>query len=164
MAKQALVIGDQAEIPPDVQQAFRRTGTTHILAISGMNFGIVASAAFVLFRWMLAFIHPILLTGWARKGAALLTLVPVSLYALLAGMSPSTQRALIMVTVFLLTFGLNFLWSIPSEDSWMMLLGIFGQSFVSTALLAASFVYYRDMSVWLQNAIEKLRPNVVPKV
>jgi len=100
----ALVIGDQAEIPPDVQQAFRRTGTTHILAISGMNFGIVASAAFVLFRWLLAFIHPILLTGWARKGAALLTLVPVSLYALLAGMSPSTQRALIMVTVFLLTF------------------------------------------------------------
>lgn len=100
----ALVIGDQAEIPRDVQQAFRRTGTTHILAISGMNFGIVASAAFVVFRWLLAFIHPILLTGWARKGAALLTLVPVGLYALLAGMSPSTQRALIMVAVFLLTF------------------------------------------------------------
>jgi competence protein ComEC len=58
----------------------------------------------VVFRWLLAFIHPILLTGWARKGAALLTLVPVGLYALLAGMSPSTQRALIMVAVFLLTF------------------------------------------------------------
>ena len=72
--------------------------------------------------------------------------------------------SLFVLTVFLLTFGLNFLWSIPSEDSWMMLLGIFGQSFVSTALLAASFVYYRDMSVWLQNAIEKLRPNVVTKV
>jgi competence protein ComEC len=100
----ALVIGDQAEIPPDVQQAFRRTGTTHILAISGLNFAIVASAAFVVFRWLLGFIHPILLTGWARKGAALLTLVPVGLYALLAGMSPSTQRALIMVAVFLLTF------------------------------------------------------------
>ena len=72
--------------------------------------------------------------------------------------------SLFVLMVFLLTFGLNFLWSIPSEDSWMMLLGIFGQSFVSTALLAASFVYYRDMSVWLQNAIEKLRPNVVTKV
>jgi hypothetical protein len=72
--------------------------------------------------------------------------------------------SLFVLTVFLLTFGLNFLWSIPSEDSWMMLLGIFGQSFVATALLAASFVYYRDMNVWLQNAIEKLRPNIVPKV
>jgi hypothetical protein len=72
--------------------------------------------------------------------------------------------SLFVLTVFLLAFGLNFLWSIPSEDSWMMLLGIFGQSFVTTALLAASFVYYRDMSIWLQNMIEKLRSNVVPKI
>ena len=100
----ALVIGDQAQIPPDVQQAFRRTGTTHILAISGLHFGIVASAAFVVFRWLLGFIHPMLLTGWSRKGAALLTLLPVGLYALLAGMSPSTQRALIMAAVFLVSF------------------------------------------------------------
>jgi hypothetical protein len=72
--------------------------------------------------------------------------------------------SLFVLTVFLLAFGLNFLWSIPSEDSWMMLLGIFGQSFVTTALLAASFVYYRDMSIWLQNMIEKLRSNVVSKI
>jgi hypothetical protein len=71
--------------------------------------------------------------------------------------------SLFVLTVFLLAFGLNFLWSIPSEDSWMMLLGIFGQSFVTTALLAGSFVYYRDMNIWLQNVIEKLRPNVVLK-
>jgi hypothetical protein len=66
--------------------------------------------------------------------------------------------------VFLLTFGLNFLWSIPPENSWMTLLAIFGHSFVATALLAASFVYYRDMNIWLQSVIEKLRPNIVPKV
>ena len=71
--------------------------------------------------------------------------------------------SLFVLTVFLLTFGLNFLWNIPSEDSWMMLLGIFGQSFVATALLAASFVYYRDMNIWLQNVIDKLRLKVVPK-
>ena len=72
--------------------------------------------------------------------------------------------SLFVLTVFLLTFGLNFLWSIPPEDSWMTLLGIFGHSFVTTALLAGSFVYYRDMNVWLQTVIEKLRPNIVPKV
>ena len=72
--------------------------------------------------------------------------------------------SLFVLMVFLLTFGLNFLWSIPSEDSWMMLLGIFGQSFVATALLAASFVYYRDMTLWLQTVMEKLRPNVVSKI
>jgi hypothetical protein len=72
--------------------------------------------------------------------------------------------SLFVLTVFLLTFGLNFLWSIPPEDSWMTLLGIFGHSFVTTALLAGSFVYYRDMNVWLQTVIEKLRPNIVPKM
>jgi hypothetical protein len=72
--------------------------------------------------------------------------------------------SMFVLTVFLLAFGLNFLWSIPPEDSWMTLLGIFGHSFVTTALLAGSFIYYRDMNIWLQNAIEKLRPNAVAKV
>ena len=47
--------------------------------------------------------------------------------------------SMFVLTVFLLTFGLNFLWSIPPEDSWMTLLGIFGHSFVATALLAGKF-------------------------
>jgi hypothetical protein len=71
--------------------------------------------------------------------------------------------SMFVLTVFLLSFGLNFLWSIPPEDSWMTLLGIFGHSFVTTALLAASFVYYRDMNIWLQIAIEKLRPATLKK-
>jgi hypothetical protein len=65
--------------------------------------------------------------------------------------------SMFVLTVFLLSFGLNFLWSVPPEDSWMTLVGIFGQSFVATALLAGSFVYYRDMNIWLQVMIEKLR-------
>jgi competence protein ComEC len=42
--------------------------------------------------------------AWTRKGAALLTLIPITFYALIAGFSPSTQRALLMVAVFLLAF------------------------------------------------------------
>jgi hypothetical protein len=68
-----------------------------------------------------------------------------------------------VLTVFLLAYGLNFLWRIPAEDSWMTLLGIFGHSFVTTALLAASFIYYRDMSAWLKEVLEKLRPNQAVK-
>ncbi len=67
--------------------------------------------------------------------------------------------SMFVLTVFLLTFGLNFLWSIPPEDSWMTLLGIFGNSFVTTALLAGSFVYYRDMNIWLQNVVDRLKLN-----
>lgn len=71
--------------------------------------------------------------------------------------------SMFVLTVFLLTFGLNFLWSIPPQDSWMTLIGIFGHSFVTTALLAASFIYYRDMNIWLQSVIEKLRSTTVTK-
>lgn len=64
-----------------------------------------------------------------------------------------------VLTVFLLAYGLNFLWRIPAENSWAALLGIFGHSFVTTALLAGSFIYYRDMSAWLKVVLEKLRPS-----
>ena len=71
--------------------------------------------------------------------------------------------SLFVLTVFLLSYGLGYLWRIPSLDSWMTLLGIFGHSFVTTALLAGSFIYYYDMSAWVQAVLEKLRPNNVIK-
>jgi hypothetical protein len=41
----------------------------------------------------------------------------------------------------------------------MTRVGILGHSFVATALLASSFVYYRDMNIWLQEAMERLKLN-----
>jgi hypothetical protein len=67
--------------------------------------------------------------------------------------------SMFILTVFLLSMGLNYLWSIPEEKSWVTLFGIFGHAFVSTALLAGSFIYYRDMNAWLQNVIERLKSN-----
>lgn len=69
------------------------------------------------------------------------------------------SSSIFVLVVFLLAAGLNFLWRIPPGDSWMRLVGILGHSFVTTALLAASFIYYRDLSDWLNKALEKLRPN-----
>jgi len=71
--------------------------------------------------------------------------------------------SLFVLTIFLLSYGLNFLWRIPSLDSWLTLLGIFGHSFVTTALLAGSFIYYHDMNAWVQAVLEKLRPNNILK-
>ena len=72
------------------------------------------------------------------------------------------SSALFVFIIFILTTGLNFLWSIPSSDSWITLIGIAGHAFTSTALLAASFVYYRDMSGWLYIVIEKLQQKDIP--
>lgn len=64
---------------------------------------------------------------------------------------------LFVLSVILLTTGLNYLWSVPPDDSWMLLVGIAGHAFITTALLAASFVYYRDMNAWLQTILEQLQ-------
>ena len=65
--------------------------------------------------------------------------------------------SLFVLTTFLLGVGLNLLWSKPSNDSWLVLVGIFGHAFVTTALLASSFVYYHNMTTWLQVALTRLR-------
>ncbi len=97
----ALVLGDRAAVPADLLEAFNRAGVSHLLAISGLHVGMVAAGAFWLFSGLLAFVRPLLWRGSTRKWAACLTFFPVAAYGLLAGMSPSTQRAVIMVTVFL---------------------------------------------------------------
>ncbi len=99
----ALLIGDRKEIPSTLREKFNRAGVGHLLAISGLHIGIVATVTFAIFRWIVAWLSPVLWAGWTRRTAAILTFVPVLAYGFLAGMSPSTQRAVIMVSVFLLT-------------------------------------------------------------
>jgi competence protein ComEC len=99
----ALLVGDRSGVSPKMRDVFSRIGTAHLLAISGLHIGIVASLAFFCFRFILSRSERILLTGWCTKGAALLSMFPVVFYGLLAGMSPSTQRAVIMVAVFLVS-------------------------------------------------------------
>ncbi|HSG41615.1 MAG TPA: hypothetical protein VLA72_00525 [Anaerolineales bacterium] len=62
-----------------------------------------------------------------------------------------------VLSVFILSRGLDILWSAPESESWLALVGFAGHAFVTTAMLAASFVYYRDMSDWLQNVYERFK-------
>ncbi len=43
---QAMTLGEQSEIPREIRDRFNRTGTSHIIAISGFNVGIIALIAF----------------------------------------------------------------------------------------------------------------------
>lgn len=45
---------------------------------------------------------------------------------------------------------LDMLWNTPAENSWLMLMGIFGHAFVCTGLFAASFYYYAAGSAWVK--------------
>ncbi len=101
---QALLIGDRGRIPESVNEAFYRTGIGHLLAISGLHIGIVAALAFFIFSRLCLRLKSLLWSARSKKVAALAAIVPVVAYGLLAGMSPSTQRAVIMAILFLLAF------------------------------------------------------------
>lgn len=64
---------------------------------------------------------------------------------------------LFVLSAFLLSRGLDLLWSAPQSDQWLALVGFAGHAFITTVLLAASFIYYRDMTDWLKNANECFR-------
>lgn len=98
----AIVLGDRNQITPKLRTAFNRAGVGHVLAISGLHVGMVAASSFAAARWLLACIPLVLKLAWVRKGAALASLGPVLGYGILTGLSPSTQRAMIMVSVFLI--------------------------------------------------------------
>jgi competence protein ComEC len=80
-----ILLGVESGIPQDVQQAFKDTGTAHIIAISGFNFAIVAGLFVGFFGWLLG--------RWRGMLAAFLG---IALYATLAGASAGVVRAAIM--------------------------------------------------------------------
>ncbi len=80
-----ILLGDEQGIPGDLQQAFKDTGTAHIIAISGFNITILAG--------LLAGLFTRLLGRW--KGI-LITLIGIGLYTLLVGAGASVVRAAIM--------------------------------------------------------------------
>jgi len=56
-----------------------------------------------------------------------------------------------------LSYGLDLLWSTPAPDSWLYCLGLIGHAFVSSGVLTASFIYFRDGTFWMEEVI-KLGP------
>ncbi len=102
----ALLLGYRARLPPDVQQAFRRTGTMHVFAISGLHVGIICA--------VLVFAINLLRVP---RTCRVLALAPVILlYAFMTGARASAVRAGIMAITYLAAplFGRR-------SDSWSAL-------------------------------------------
>jgi len=90
---QGILLGLRGNIPDSLNQAFSKTGTAHILAISGLNISIVIAILLSL---------GILVFGRQHSTYIWLALVATWLYALLAGMNPPIIRAAIMGSLFLI--------------------------------------------------------------
>lgn len=95
----ALANGDRRGISDTQWQVMRRTGTQHLMAISGLHVGLVAGLVFFLARWLWALPGSPVLRWPAPKAAAVCAMAAAVAYAALAGFSLPTQRAMIMLSV-----------------------------------------------------------------
>ncbi len=98
----ALTVGMRGDISDEQWQLLLRSGTNHLMAISGLHVGIVAGLAFFLMRGLWRCSARLVLLLPAPQAAAVAAILFALTYAALAGFSVPTQRALIMVTAFML--------------------------------------------------------------
>jgi competence protein ComEC len=88
----ALLLGQREGIEPEVNDAFARTGTTHLLAISGLQLQALAFALLLAFR----------VAGLPRRPAYLGVALAMVSYAFVVGPAPSVVRATVMTATFCL--------------------------------------------------------------
>ncbi len=94
----ALLIGDKRQISRRQWQLFAHTGITHLMVISGLHVGLIGALAFGLGRVLSALIVPGLAAE--RCGAVFAMCVAIA-YSAAAGFSLPTQRALLMISVWM---------------------------------------------------------------
>lgn len=101
----ALIVGDKTDITPAQWQVLQKTGTSHLVAISGLHVSMIAGAVFFLSSWLwrkgykaYSRLHYIS----AQKVGAISAILSAGGYAALAGWSIPTQRAFIMVAIAML--------------------------------------------------------------
>jgi competence protein ComEC len=95
---QAPLLGFTGNLPAEMVQDFRSTGTSHLLAISGLHVGVLVVMFLAVSAWL-----------FGRRGFYFLAvpLIAVWAYALVSGMPPSVVRAAVMGSVYLVAVGLG---------------------------------------------------------
>ena len=93
----ALMMGDRAAIPEDVNQAMRNSNLSHILSISGLHMVIVCGLVFLVMRYCLLIPRYTRNLLYGKKIAAAFALLVGGAYLMISGMPPSAVRAYIMV-------------------------------------------------------------------
>ena len=95
----ALAVGDQRAIRQQDWDTFRRTGVSHLVAISGMHVSLLGMMAGGLCALLWRRVPWLVLRFPVRKAAAVVGLLAAFAYGLLAGLGIPVQRALVMLAV-----------------------------------------------------------------
>jgi competence protein ComEC len=151
-----ILLGEESSIPAVLKEDFSKTGTTHIVAISGFNISIIAGL-FLAFTKRL----PRRIPGWLLAAAG------IALYTVLVGAAPSVVRSAIMGGMAILarqlgrrSHGLTSLAfagaAMAAADPWTVWDIGFQLSFAATLGL----ILYADP---LQSGTESLLQRMIPR-
>lgn len=85
----AMALGDKSGLTPELRAAYARSGTSHLLAVSGLHVGIVFTLVNLLLAWLALLPHGHILRNFGAVCC-------IWLYAAATGFAPSTVRAAVM--------------------------------------------------------------------
>jgi len=103
----ALLVGDRSQLAAGTRDLLAATGTSHLLAISGLHIGLVALLGAIMLRGLIAALLVLPIPGMQyrlqglrlQQLAIACGLVLAVIYAMLSGFLVSTQRAMIMLLI-----------------------------------------------------------------
>lgn len=140
----ALLLGDRADVPYGADTAFKVSGISHIIAVSGLHVSILFAVI-------------VLITGKRRVLTALIGIPVLVLFAAVAGFTPSVSRACLMQILMLLALLFDREYDPPTALSFaalvMLLLDpmvITSASFqLSVGCMAGIFLFSKKISGWI---------------
>jgi competence protein ComEC len=132
---QALALGERGSFADRHWTVLQRTGTSHLVAVSGLHIGLIATLSFLIVL-KVALRLPVCIARRSHTLAACTSLVPAAVYAALAGFTLPTQRALVMLVVIQLLIVVRRRWPVGSGLGIAVILIV---SFDPLATLTASF-------------------------
>lgn len=129
-----------------------------LVALSGFSFGqcvLLLYSGFVLWLILPLFFSP---HGMIMFRENIFNAIRLSI-SVIRRTLPTT--VIFILAIFLLSKGLDILWLAPADDSWLMIVGIFGHAFITTSVLASSFIYFRDAVRWMRGVLQRNRFSTV---
>ena len=96
----ALILGQRQDISENLLESYTGAGAIHILAVSGLHIGIILMLLTVIFKPISYFKH-------GKTLIAVIIILLLWMYAIIAGLSPSVVRAVAMFTAITIGMYLN---------------------------------------------------------
>lgn len=152
---QALTLGVTSSMHSEQWDLFRKTGTTHLMVISGAHIGLIAGLVYALIRTILRFFPFIFLRIPVQKIASLSSLLAALAYALLAGFAVPAERAFIVCFFILFQFFSTYKFSVWQAWRYALLIVLIGEP--HSVLLPGFYLSFLAVGIlivtssWIQN-------------